>query len=61
MDDDESVLNGLVSKAADLHNSSKNGFTNILNTWVWDGEYGIILVKIFFLIYLICGQNQAHL
>ena len=39
MDDDESVLNSLVSKAEALHKSDRNGFTNVLNTWVWDGEW----------------------
>ena len=44
VDDDESVLNSLVCKAADLHKSTRNGFTNVLNTWVWDGKYWFNLV-----------------
>ena len=32
------MLNSLVSRAVELHGSNKNGFTNVLNTWVWDGK-----------------------
>ena len=46
VDDDEGVLNSLVSKAVELHKYDKNGFTSLLGTWMWDGEYFMHCCKI---------------
>ena len=65
MDDDEGVLNSLVSKAVELHKYDKNGFTSLLSTWMWDGEYFMHCCKYFIKLYITgcsdCTTRMLHM
>ena len=58
VDDDEGVLNSLVSKAVELHKYDKNGFTSLLSTWMWDGEYFMHWRSFHYTVTQVCNKNS---